>query len=177
MAPVLEALDEYSRTLGISGASHPVLGCATLNVGTIRGGTGVNIVPDSCEIHIDRRLLPGEDPAEALNACRAFLLPRLGKDFPVVFDPPWHSEPALDTPLDSAVVKSVTAAASAVLGGARTCGVPYGTDAATLSAGGIPSVVFGPGDIAQAHTDDEWIETKQIELAAEAYYRVLLAAG
>lgn len=175
MARVLETLEEYARTLG-NGASHPSLGSATLNVGIISGGTGVNIVPDSCEVRIDRRLLPGEEASAALDACRAFVSSRLGEDFPVVFDPPWHSEPALETPLDSRVVRSVMAAAASVLGRARSSGVPYGTDAATLSAGGIPSVVFGPGDIAQAHTEDEWIDVEQIELAAEAYYRLLTAA-
>ena len=172
MARVLEALEEYAVLLE-KRTTHPSLGCATLNVGIINGGTGVNIVPDSCQIQIDRRLLPGEEASAALADCRDFILSRLGKDFPAVFDPPWHSEPALETPLDSKAVRRAAAAAAYVLGGARTCGVAYGTDAATLSAGGIPSVVFGPGDIAQAHTDDEWIELEQIEKAAEAYYRLL----
>jgi acetylornithine deacetylase/succinyl-diaminopimelate desuccinylase-like protein len=175
MARVLEALEEYSGLLE-KRTSYPSLGCATINVGIISGGTGVNIVPDSCEIQIDRRLLPGEEASAALADCRDFILSRLGRDFPAVFDPPWHSEPALETALDSRAVRSVSAAAAFVLGGARTCGVSYGTDAATLSAGGIPSVVFGPGDIAQAHTDDEWIEGEQIQKAAEAYFRLLSAA-
>ena len=51
-------------------------------------------------------------------------------------------------------------------------GVPFGTDAGPLSATGIPCVVFGPGDIAQAHTKDEWIDLDQVALAAEAYFRI-----
>ena len=51
-------------------------------------------------------------------------------------------------------------------------GVPYGTDAGPLSANGLPCLVFGPGDIAQAHTKDEWIELDQVRLASEAYYRL-----
>ena len=53
--------------------------------------------------------------------------------------------------------------------------VPYGTDASTLAAAGLPCVVFGPGDIAQAHTKDEWIDLTQVEQAAEILYR--FAAG
>jgi acetylornithine deacetylase len=49
--------------------------------------------------------------------------------------------------------------------------VPYGTDAAAFAAAGVPTVVFGPGSIAQAHTADEWIALDQVEKAAEIYYR------
>ncbi len=55
--------------------------------------------------------------------------------------------------------------------------MPFGTDAGPLSARGTTCVVFGPGHIAQAHTKDEWIELEQVELAAEAYYRIALALG
>jgi acetylornithine deacetylase/succinyl-diaminopimelate desuccinylase-like protein len=56
-------------------------------------------------------------------------------------------------------------------------GVPYGTDATHLQ--GIPTVVFGPGDIAQAHTADEWVDLAQVEAGAEISYRVMrsFAAG
>jgi acetylornithine deacetylase len=51
-------------------------------------------------------------------------------------------------------------------------GVPFGTDAAAIASTGIPTVVFGPGSIRQAHTADEWIAVEQLELGAEAYYRI-----
>jgi len=54
-------------------------------------------------------------------------------------------------------------------------GVPYGTDASIISATGVPTVVFGPGSIAQAHTCDEFIEIDQLEFAAEIFHR--LASG
>jgi acetylornithine deacetylase len=49
--------------------------------------------------------------------------------------------------------------------------VPYGTDASALADAGIPSVVFGPGDIAQAHTCDEWVSLAEVEQASEILYR------
>ena len=56
-----------------------------------------------------------------------------------------------------------------------TIAVPFGTDASTIAEAGIPAVVFGPGDIRQAHTKDEWIELDQIERAAEILYRLALS--
>ena len=56
-------------------------------------------------------------------------------------------------------------------------GVPYGTDAGPLNATGLPCLVFGPGDIAQAHTKDEWIELDEVRLAAEAYYQIACELG
>ena len=63
-------------------------------------------------------------------------------------------------------------AISAVQGSFQTTPVPYGTDASTIAAAGIPAVVFGPGDIAQAHTCDEWIVLDQVERAAEILFRL-----
>ena len=59
----------------------------------------------------------------------------------------------------------------------RVMGVPFGTDAGPLNESGLPCVVFGPGDIAQAHTKDEWIELEQVQLAAEAYFRIVVELG
>jgi acetylornithine deacetylase len=56
-------------------------------------------------------------------------------------------------------------------------GVPFGTDAGPLSASGTPCVVFGPGDIAQAHTKDEWIELEQVRQAEEAYFQIAIQLG
>jgi acetylornithine deacetylase len=60
---------------------------------------------------------------------------------------------------------------NSVVGKHRVDAVPYGTDASTLAEAGIPSVVFGPGDIAQAHTCDEWIDLAEVDQAAEILYR------
>jgi acetylornithine deacetylase len=51
-------------------------------------------------------------------------------------------------------------------------GVPFGTDAGPLGRAGVPCVVLGPGDIAQAHTKDEWIEVDEVLKAAEVYFEV-----
>ncbi len=176
MARVVSALEEYAGSLK-EGPNHPLLGRATMSAGLIHGGTSTNVVPSFCAVEIDRRLVPGESPADAFGGCREAVLRELGTDFPVVFHEPWLIAPALNTPPDAEVARIAEEGAASVRGERYPRGVPYGTDAAVLSAGGIPSVVLGPGDIAQAHTRDEWIALDQIEKAAEIYFHIIRTAG
>ena len=53
----------------------------------------------------------------------------------------------------------------------KPIGVPFGTDAAVFSSVGVPSVVFGPGSIDQAHTVDEWLALDQLTQASEILYQ------
>ena len=130
-----------------------------MNVGSIRGGTQPNIVPDWCEISIDRRTLPGETSASVLRGLGKFLVKHGLKA--TINDSKGAPAPSLETnprlPLVQALLASV--------GQNSTVGVDYFCDAAILAAGGIPSVVFGPGDIAQAHTATEWISVRQLDQA------------
>jgi acetylornithine deacetylase len=176
MGRVLGALTQYADALGRSDPD-PILGPPSLSVGRIEGGQSVNVVPDWCEIEIDRRLIPGEDPTQALEGARAFLGGRLGSLEGVEFGRPWINLPALAPNLGEWVgplkeaVKSVTGREPGVVG------VPYGTDAGPLGKSGLRCVVFGPGDIAQAHTKDEWIDLDEVRQAAEAYYQIACALG
>jgi len=159
---------------------HPVLGNATWNVGTIRGGAGVNVVPDLCEIEIDRRLVPGDTSAEVLHHVDAALddLRAQHSAIRIDRDPPFVDIPPLETPHDARVVRAAQRAVAAAGLSPDPLGVAYATDAAMLSGvGGIPSVVLGPGDIAQAHTNDEWIEIAQLEQAVGVYLGVCKAFG
>ncbi len=176
MAQVIQGLEAHARDLAGS-PPHPLLGRPTLNVGLISGGTSANTVPASCAVEIDRRLVPGEDPRAALASCRSYLGERLGPKYPVTFEEPWLAEPALDTPADSEIVAVASGAVAAVMGASRTGGVPFGTDGSTIAGAGVPTVVIGPGDIAQAHTEDEWIDTSQIGLAAEVFFEIVRRAG
>ena len=156
MARVVEVLETvYAAQL--RKRKHPLLGAGTVNVGKISGGTQPNIVPDACVISIDRRTLPGETEAKVKGEIAALLkAKKLGatissaKAVPAL---PLETNPKL--PLVRQFFRSV--------GQARPAGVDYFCDASVLSAAGIPSVVFGPGDIAQAHTADEWIALAELE--------------
>ena len=159
---------------------HPVLGIATWNVGTIRGGAGVNVVPDRCEIEIDRRLVPGDRSAEVLEHVDAALddLRAQESELRIDRDPPFVDIPPLETPEDAPVVRAAQRAVAAAGLSPEPLGVAYATDAAMLSGvGGIPSVVLGPGNIAQAHTNNEWIEIAQLEQAVGIYLGVCKAFG
>ncbi len=80
MARVVSALEHYAKG-GIGRDTHPFLGKATLSVGVIRGGEYVNIIPDHCEIEVDRRLLPGEDGRRAVGRPPRLLGERLRRGF------------------------------------------------------------------------------------------------
>lgn len=171
MAPVLLALEEYARDAVGRAGSHLLCGPATLSVGMIHGGVSVNTVPDLCTIEIDRRVLPGEDAAGARSAVIEYLHSALGADFPMDHDPSYLSGPALSDAANGPLAERLMTASQQVVGRCERRGVPYGTHAAVYAAAGIPSVVFGPGLIEQAHTRDEWVAVDQVRTAAEVYYR------
>ncbi|MSU36246.1 MAG: M20 family peptidase [Pedosphaera sp.] len=147
--------------------SHPLLGSPTINVGYIRGGTQPNIVPAECEIWIDRRTLPGESDSMVQEEIDSLLRSHsLFARYSAARNPcaPLETDPTLPA------VRSLLAAA----GRRRTKGVHFFCDASVLSAGGIPSIVFGPGDIAQAHTSEEWIAIRDLEKATQILVRWLV---
>ncbi|HUA67814.1 MAG TPA: M20/M25/M40 family metallo-hydrolase [Candidatus Saccharimonadales bacterium] len=156
MARIVEALEtDYAARLRKH--RHPLLGAATINVGTICGGAQPNIVPDRCGITADRRTLPGETDAAVRREITAFLNSRR-----------LHAKiscaklaPAL--PLETNPSLSLVQQFLQSIGQTRALGIDFFCDAAVLSAGGIPSVVFGPGDIAQAHTAGEWVSLASLE--------------
>ncbi len=156
MARIVDALEaDYAARL--RRRRHSLLGMATVNMGMISGGAQPNIVPDCCTITIDRRTLPGEtEPGVRREIAALLRAKRLSaKIFSTKLAPclPLETNPKL--PLVRQFLRSV--------GQIRPAGVDFFCDAAVLSQGGIPSAVFGPGDIAQAHTADEWISLDSLE--------------
>lgn len=168
MARIVTLL-EIEYAVALRARPHPLLGPATVNVGVIAGGTQPNIVPDHCEIHVDRRTLPGESPAGVLREIRALL--RLHNSRATITSLKTVPCPPLETDPDLPLVRRFLDA----LGQRGPAGADYFCDAAVLGAGGIPSVVFGPGDIAQAHTADEWIALDQLTRATALLTRFLTA--
>jgi acetylornithine deacetylase len=193
MARAVTALERLAGDLW-HGPAHALCGAATLSVGTIHGGTSVNTVPDRCTIEIDYRLPPGQDPEVARRALIAALaaeLPEKG-DSPhlcaapsgpfrqmgtvpffvdLEHDVPYMQAPPLSDELNGPLADRLGAVVTAVAGGCRRAAVPYATNAAFYAAADVPSVVFGPGSIRQAHTADEWIPLDQLGHAAEILYR------
>jgi acetylornithine deacetylase len=172
MGRALGALDHYQREVVGTLADHPLCGPATISVGTIHGGVSVNTVPDRCTIEIDRRCPPGENPESARAHLVDYLARATGLGADLTHEPPEMQGPPLsDADNGPLAARLVAAVSEAGHGPAPTIGVPYGTDAAFYGQAGVPTVVFGPGRLEQAHTVDEWIELDQLHAAAEIYYR------
>ena len=138
---------------------HPLLGNATVSVGVISGGTQPNIVPDECTILIDRRTLPGETETSVWREINALL--KSNCLHATYVDDKQAPCFALETNIRNPLVKRFLQST----GQRRPVGVHYFCDAAVLAQSGIPSVAFGPGDIAHAHTADEWVPLKSLERA------------
>jgi acetylornithine deacetylase len=170
-ARVALALEDYAQQLARTD-SHSMLGHPTLNVGKVVGGQAVNIVPDACVLELERRLLPGEDGGEAMRDCEEFLRDRLA--VPLTFEEPYLVDPAMETAPEAPIVSALARAQQATLGcESELAGAHYGTDGSKLAKAGIETVVCGPGDIAQAHTANEFVRVEQLDLATSMYTHLL----
>lgn len=142
---------------------HPLLGSATLCPAVIEGGTAINVVPSSCVLLLDRRTLPDEDPA-AVWAVYRDRIEGLAPDRIRVEQPALTSQ-ALDTPGDSPLVLTMADVLRRHGLEPAPTGANYGSDASKLCGHGIPSVVFGPGSIGDAHSANESIEVSEVRTA------------
>jgi acetylornithine deacetylase/succinyl-diaminopimelate desuccinylase-like protein len=146
---------------------HAVLGAASLNLGVMAGGRDLNIVPDLCRIGLDIRTHPdcGNDAALKLveKACA-----RSGADVRV--DVHRRGE-SFVTDRKNRWAREVRRVARGWATADWYC------DANVLAAHGIPSVAFGPGNIAQAHTKDEFITQRELDCGAAAFLRLLEVGG
>lgn len=177
MARVVDGLAAYASHLATA-RPDPQLGPPSLSVGRIEGGQSVNVVPDWCEIEVDRRVVPGETLADLPADAAAFLHQRLGGLEGITFTPPWVSMPALAPGVPEPWVAAIRDVICEKTGRTpRVTGVPFGTDAGPLAQAGMPCLVFGPGDIAQAHTKDEWVDIEEVRIAAEIYFEMARALG
>ncbi|WP_409464999.1 M20 family metallopeptidase [Amycolatopsis sp. GA6-003] len=166
------AIDDAARIVSalhladFGDGEHPLLGTPTANAGTIAGGAAVNIVAAECRLRIDRRVLPGQTRDEAL-ATVTRLIDAAGKfDYDVevlAFAEGSELDPA------HPFVAEVRRAAD----DAPVRGLKLGTDARFLrNRLGIPTVVFGPGSMAVAHTADEYVPVSELVAAARAFARL-----
>jgi acetylornithine deacetylase ArgE len=174
MAYVLPAIEQFAEWLR-SSRVDPHLGPATLSVGRIEGGTSANTVPDRCRIEIDRRLIAGEDARTAPGQLAAWLEKALKTEVSFSCSEPGLHAPALSPTGSDELVSLLGKAIDSVRGGHQIQAVPYCTDGSTLAQTGIPTVVFGPGDVAKAHTCDEWVALEEVEQASEILYRLACA--
>ncbi|MFM7034571.1 MAG: M20 family metallopeptidase [Planctomycetia bacterium] len=160
------AIESIAAELLTRNPGHPC-GPPTLSIGTVHGGTGVNLVPDLVVLEVDRRVVPGESPNEARDEVIGRIAVACGAARVEHEEPFLENAGLSDADPDSATLADRLAEAASSRGGRpRRMAARYGTNASVFAAAGVPSVVFGPGSIAQAHTADEWIAVEEIDAAA-----------
>ena len=148
---------------------HPLLGSPTINIGVIRGGNQPNVVPNRCTIDIDRRTIPGETSTSVRREMNALLhTHNLNVD---TLDLKGVPSPALETNFNLPLVQQFMRTACC----RKPRGVDYFSDASPIAMGGTPAIVFGPGNIAQAHTDNEWLDLDQLDKAVTIITQFLQA--
>ena len=151
---------------------HPLLGKPTLNVGTIRGGTKINIVPDRCEIELDRRILPSEKKEEIVGEIKKILDSLRLQDplFQYQMEEIDFAEPSEVNP-EEEIVRMGVEAIHQVTGESRPLRAFSGfTDSRFyINQCCIPTLILGPGDTNQIHTTDESVEVEALVRAAHIY--------
>jgi succinyl-diaminopimelate desuccinylase len=156
---------------------HPMLGKPTLNVGTIQGGTKINIVPDRCEIEVDRRMLPGEKKGEVIEKMKETLDSLRSRDpfFQYRMEEIDFAEPSEVNP-EEVIVKIAVDAIQEVMGKKPSLRAFSGfTDSRYyINQCHIPTLIFGPGEVDQSHTTDESVEVEALVQAARIYGLILV---
>lgn len=173
MATVIQGLREDTSKL--TQHQHALLGSATCNVGVIRGGIQVNLVPASCEIEIDRRMLPGESFEAVLQHYQCLLedLTRRNRDLQFSIDRPSLTDIPLETDATCRAVQQIRSVMRRLEVDDQPIGVPFCSDASKFGRLGIPSVILGPGSIDQAHSKDEFVECDQVFRVYDIYRELI----
>jgi acetylornithine deacetylase len=151
---------------------HPPF--TTLHVGRIQGGTADNITAADCRFSVEMRCVPDDDPethagafreaATALDRALQARRPEAGVSLTKFFDV---------SPLRPEVDGEAEALARALTGENATGVVSYGTEAGQFQDAGYSAVVCGPGDIAQAHQADEYLEVSEFQAGQRFMERLL----
>jgi acetylornithine deacetylase len=135
----------------------------TVHTGVIHGGTALNIVPRDCTFDFEIRHLPFDDPDQLFREVEAFarcFLPEMravAPDSYIAFDA-LSTMPGFDTRGDS----DIAALGRACNGTHDTGKVSFGTEASLFHQASMPTIICGPGHIAQAHQPNEWVSLQQL---------------
>lgn len=146
----------------------------TIHIGSLHGGTALNLVPDRAVLEYEIRDIPGADVASLHEQIDRFIaeqrseLKRQAPEADIVVEP-ISSYPSLMTEQDSAAVATAMRLADS---NAPAGTVSFGTEAGLYAKAGIPTVVCGPGDIGRAHKADEWIGINELNEADEMMKRL-----
>jgi acetylornithine deacetylase len=170
---LLAELDRLEHTRQ-AGPTHPLLGRGSLHASKIQGGVGMSTYPERCNLAIERRTIPGETVQKATreitDACARVKSDRPEFDARVTLS---TAQLPSDVPVDAPVVRRLAGAVEREGIPVSIEGLSAWTDAALLNEAGIPTVCFGPGDIALAHAAEEFVPVHDIERATRVLARVV----
>jgi acetylornithine deacetylase len=170
---LLAELDRLEHTRQ-AGPRHPLLGRGSLHASKIQGGVGMSTYPERCNLAIERRTIPGETVQKATreitDACARVKSDRPEFDARVTLS---TAQLPSDVSVDAPVVRRLAGAVEREGIPVSIEGLSAWTDAALLNEAGIPTVCFGPGDIALAHAAEEFVPVHDIERATRVLARVV----
>ncbi len=163
LAECVPALQKHAKELRRK--KHPYLGSASLNIGLINGGAAPNIVPNYASMIIDRRVLPKEKTADVIkrmkkvcHSLKVKLTQRL--------------EPA-ESPVDSKIVKLMQSIHKKEGLDQKVYGIQGTTELTAFVQNGMEGIVYGPGDLAMAHTVNEHISISSLKKGKKVFERLL----
>jgi len=150
-------------------STDPTIPYTTVHAGRIQAEQALNIVPNLCTVNFEIRHPATDDPIDILNKIKSrtdqlvqkarHRFPEVGVEFEIL-----NAYPALDTPVDSEVVRFV----QSLLNSNKTGFVAFGTEGGLFSQKlGVPTVVCGPGSMEQGHKPDEYIDVQQLQLCEQ----------
>jgi acetylornithine deacetylase len=172
-ALLLAELDTYQREV-LPSITHPLLGRASFHAGPISSDGTLSAYPAWCTVGMERRTLPGEDGTHFVHEIEAAISRVAART------PNFHASVTAglvqqpnDVAIDHELVQGLRAAAKAAGADAPIEGLSCWTDAALLTAAGIPAICFGPGDIGLAHAAEEYCPVNEITVATDVLTRFI----
>lgn len=163
-------LDLKKLKRSLAKEKHELLGSTTVECTIIKGGFKANIIPDTCEILLNFRLLPKHQSVETINKwVQGILDARSKKDRKFTGK---ILETSARLPLDVDENLEIIRILQKILG-TEVIGAPYYTEAVDYTLHGIPTVICGPGSINQAHTPNEYITVEQLRQGVKMFKEVI----
>jgi succinyl-diaminopimelate desuccinylase len=145
---------------------NDILGVSTINIGKINGGTTINIVPNKTTMQVDYRLIPEENIGRLIIKLKKLELFPCSLKVAIRF-----TLPALQTNINHSFIQNLKE-----INDSKIIGLPYATDCAVLvnSKEPIPFVIYGPGDPAVVHKENEYVVIKDVYRATKLLTKALL---
>jgi len=140
---------------------------STVQIGTIKGGSAVNVIPEIAEMEIEIRAIPNLEPRKILDELISIIREE-NLDIEIISSYPGFSLSGAH-PLAELLVE--------LSGGQVQKAVSFGTEAGVYQAAGIPSIVFGPGDVDRAHKPEEFITIEELDTCEAMLNRLLRRLG